>query len=734
MSRLNDGICDCCDGADEMEGICNDNCEEVLREEREARAKLERNFQDGSKKRKEALEAFQALRSSKLKELEEKEAKISELDKDITAVQGQIRDLKQGYAKSRMATMKDEVVPGFDSLLTGLDRKEIQALIVHSCQVAGEILASSQHDNTCVALRMAGLDMALTWSDDDFVNIDSMKGEIDATMEWINLLFENASNGGRLNWRINNAKKKGKNDRRRLDEVFDDDVGYDPDMHDHDMEEEYRGYYDEDVMDDEYPGYDGTDDYIPDRDYLEDDTEVRDNKDGVVEDATEGKEKEFMDKVKATKFSSTRIAFSDHSKELGDKITAALDTPPLPENDDEEKEVKNDAEENEVKDDQDTEVESESNDLAAFDTVNFDPAAYHMVRSELRKVDSGIRKGLQWAASAMLLFEFSEQSDDNLKRLAVGTLYYGKLGAIEIWQILQSIVPEYSTTDTSTDDTCASPWATTCPPKVLSRNDGTENFPPDYILRAGQKFCDEEVMTLNSAMAESCSAAAESSSSSSSSDDTHIAIPTSIPNGYYGYSKPSSRAEDDPISPLFAPIDSLPIDRDGIQELESKKRDLEKEKRDIQREIDNGWKDVGGKEGTEMGPDGELHSLADQCFSVDAGKYTYETCIFGKATQRDIGQKAGGTGLGDWKGIFVNKDEDNDGGSSSSSHGGQRRVMKWDGGIKCWNGPQRSATVHVTCGAETKLISADEPDTCRYVMQMESHIACDDAYRIAHGL
>ena len=29
---------------------------------------------------------------------------------------------------------------------------------------------------------------------------------------------------------------------------------------------------------------------------------------------------------------------------------------------------------------------------------------------------------------------------------------------------------------------------------------------------------------------------------------------------------------------------------------------------------------------------------------------------------------------------------------------------------------------------------ADEPDTCRYVLDMESHIACDDAYRIANDL
>jgi hypothetical protein len=40
--------------------------------------------------------------------------------------------------------------------------------------------------------------------------------------------------------------------------------------------------------------------------------------------------------------------------------------------------------------------------------------------------------------------------------------------------------------------------------------------------------------------------------------------------------------------------------------------------------------------------------------------------------------------------------------------------------------------VFVTCGAETKMISADEPNVCEYEFKMESHIGCDDRYRTAH--
>jgi len=714
LSRLNDGICDCCDGADEIDDSlihCEDICEEVLREEREARARLETNFLTGSKKRQEELEAFKTLRETKVKELDENGSKITTFESDIAAVQGQIRDLKQNYAKSRMATMRDEVsVAGFDGFLSALDRKELESFIIHSCQVAGELLSNTQHDNTCVALRMAGLDLALTWSDDDYDNVDNMTGSIDATMEWVNLLFDNASNGPqRLKWRIDN--NKGSNNRRRLDEVFDDDEMGGADLHnDPDIEDEYPDYDDYDGMD--YDGYYGTDDYVPPDDHLNDDIGNGVDESNVDEESGEGKQKEVIDEIKATKFSSPRISFLDRARLVVDEITKILDAPSpqqeeVTETDGEDKEA--------VGDDGEAQVESADEDESSEN--DFDPAAYTMVRTELKKIESSINKGFKWAASAKLLFSFSGQSDENLKRLAVGTLYYGQVSSLQVWQILQSTLPEYSTTEgTTTEDTCASPWASACPPKVLSRATADGQFPPEYILNAGTKFCEEQVLTLNSAMAEACSA-----STTSGDGDIPVDIPASIPDGYYGYSKPTSRTEDDELSKLFAPIDSLPVDKDGLQELENKKRDLEQEKRDVQTEIDNGWKDVGGKDGTEMGPDGELHALANRCISVDAGKYTYETCIFGKSTQRDIGQTAGGTSLGTWKGMSIDE-------------ASGRREMKWDGGMKCWNGPQRSATVYVSCGAETKLISADEPDTCRYVFEMESHIACDEPYRVANDL
>jgi len=131
---------------------------------------------------------------------------------------------------------------------------------------------------------------------------------------------------------------------------------------------------------------------------------------------------------------------------------------------------------------------------------------------------------------------------------------------------------------------------------------------------------------------------------------------------------------------------------------------------DLEREIG----DINGGN-SKYGVDGELFMLRDACHKLEHGKYEYEVCIFGQATQRDIGQKNGGTNLGSWQ--------------SESIEDGQRK-LKWDGGTKCWNGPVRSAEVSVTCGAETKLLTADEPETCRYVFAMESPTGCDDDFKI----
>jgi protein kinase C substrate 80K-H len=392
------------------------------------------------------------------------------------------------------------------------------------------------------------------------------------------------------------------------------------------------------------------------------------------------------------------------AKALTDQISKVLDAPMEESNGDE------------VGNEDGNESHVEPSDPAAADAAKatFDPAAYSMVRNELNRRQSRIQRGYNWAASAKLLFEFSKGSDENVRRLAIGTLYYGQLSAVDVWQILQSVLPELKPSMDGPSNTCGSPWAGSCPPKQIDRN-GVK-YPPGFILDPAVSFCEKELASTTDSSGET-----QGLCEAGGTDAAEIlSIPSSIPNGYYGYTAPSRRPSEDPLSQiLFTTIDSLSVDSDGMKSLDDQKRSIEKDKRDLQRTISDTWKDIGGQDGDQMGENGELHALADKCYDVLAGKYTYEVCIFGGAVQKE--GSGGGTSLGHWKGT----DRDPETGD---------RMLLWTDGQKCWNGPKRSATVYVTCGSETKLISADEPETCTYVLEMTSHIACDDEYKSRQGL
>ncbi|KAG7373924.1 glucosidase II [Nitzschia inconspicua] len=688
LSRLDDGICDCCDGKDEPNGVvsCRDNCEEMLRAERDARAKLEHDFQKGLKKRQSEIEQFQTLRQTKLQQVEELETKLNkEVIPSIEDTQTQIRDLKQEYVKSRVSTMKDGVSSSSiaQELLAPLDKLELEQFIIHACQMAGEILVD-EDTTTCAPLRVAGLDIALTWSDDNYDKVDEMNGNINMTAEMVQLIFNNAVvQGGTLKWSTSTNTRKKKH-RRRLDEIYHDDDDYLGDHYDR-----YNDDYDD--TDNEPPYHNSDDD---DDDYDGDDDDYNEPM-----PEPEGKEKELIDAISSSTFSKTRNTFLSKANMIASVISKIVGAPLDGETDNDDKGNHLD--------------ESEDNSAPSID-----PAAYTMVRNELMKKVSSIQKGLQWGASAKLLFSFSNQSENNLLRLAIGTIYYGQLSALDVWQILQGILPEFNPSSGGQDDTCGSPWANSCPPKTIDRS-GVP-YPPSILINVATTFCENEATgNMNDKLQNTC--AAQQQEENSAKDTETISIPTSVPEGFLGYSAPTKRTEDDPLSiQLFGPIDSLATPKEELKELEDKKRNAENEKRNLERSIDDIWKDIGGKDGKQMGENGELHSMADQCYSVVAGKYTYETCIFGRASQKE-GSGGGGTNLGNWRGM----ERDAESG---------RRVMKWEGGAKCWNGPQRSAAVYVTCGADHKLLSADEPDTCRYVLEMESPIGCDEDYKIRMGL
>jgi len=66
FDRVEDGVCDCCDGSDEAPGLCTNACEELAAESRAARAEEIRLLEQGALERKDyAVKGAKAAATSK---------------------------------------------------------------------------------------------------------------------------------------------------------------------------------------------------------------------------------------------------------------------------------------------------------------------------------------------------------------------------------------------------------------------------------------------------------------------------------------------------------------------------------------------------------------------------------------------------------------------------------------------------------------------------------------------
>ncbi|RQM30778.1 hypothetical protein B5M09_004886 [Aphanomyces astaci] len=103
------------------------------------------------------------------------------------------------------------------------------------------------------------------------------------------------------------------------------------------------------------------------------------------------------------------------------------------------------------------------------------------------------------------------------------------------------------------------------------------------------------------------------------------------------------------------------------------------------------------------GPDDVLYSLRDSCVDTTSGQYTYKMCYFGQANQDQ-------TSLGTMQPIEL-----------------PLTALKFTGGAKCWNGPERSFHVTLVCGDTTALTNVEEPSTCVYSATLTTPIVCGEA-------
>ncbi|XP_054614406.1 glucosidase 2 subunit beta isoform X2 [Dunckerocampus dactyliophorus] len=130
------------------------------------------------------------------------------------------------------------------------------------------------------------------------------------------------------------------------------------------------------------------------------------------------------------------------------------------------------------------------------------------------------------------------------------------------------------------------------------------------------------------------------------------------------------------------------------------------------RELDDQLKNLEKETSSDFGPNAEFAYLYSQCYDLTTSEYIYRLCPFNRVSQKP---KYGGseTSLGTW-------------GQWEGPENNIYSVMKYEHGMGCWQGPNRSTTVKLKCGKETVVTSTSEPSRCEYLMEFTTPAVCQD--------
>ena len=111
--------------------------------------------------------------------------------------------------------------------------------------------------------------------------------------------------------------------------------------------------------------------------------------------------------------------------------------------------------------------------------------------------------------------------------------------------------------------------------------------------------------------------------------------------------------------------------------------------------------------------------MVDKCFEYEDREYVYKLCPFDRTVQKSKSNH-GETSIGHWSGW---------GGEGKEKY----LTMKFTNGLACWNSPQSSSNVIITCGTENKSTAVSESNRCEYEMRFETPAVWTDGDATDHN-
>lgn len=140
---------------------------------------------------------------------------------------------------------------------------------------------------------------------------------------------------------------------------------------------------------------------------------------------------------------------------------------------------------------------------------------------------------------------------------------------------------------------------------------------------------------------------------------------------------------------------------------DSRMNELEWEQQDLEMQAENLRHDL-SKESF-YGPDSIYIVFKDKCFNYDSASFQYSICWFQDASQSSPGNYVR---LGNWKGWYEHSN-----GTVDYSK------AQFIDGYRC-GAVSREATLDLVCGLNNEIISASEPEPCKFLFKFTTPAAC----------